>query len=133
NADVQRTGDSSGLSILLGQGDGSLTPAGAYLAGKNLESVAIGDLDRDGNQDLVVTNPYPDHTVLVLLGLGDGSFGVPRPNAAGAFPFGLALGDLDNDGKVDVVVGNVSSSDVSVLVGNGDGTFQAARNLPAGQ
>ena len=45
-------------------------------------------------------------------------------------PTAVALGDLDGDGKLDLAVADEFSDDVSVLLGKGDGTFQAAVDVP---
>ncbi len=46
-------------------------------------------------------------------------------------PIGVAVTDFNGDGKPDLAVANNTSNEVSVLLGNGDGTFQAARNFAA--
>ncbi len=51
---------------------------------------------------------------------------------AGRKPRFVAVGDFNGDGLQDLAVANESSSDVSVLLGNGDGTFQAPRNFAVG-
>ena len=95
-------------------------------------SVAMADLNGDGKLDLVVANGGTS-TVGVLLGNGDGTFEAPVTyGSGGGEPLAVAIGDLNGDGIPDVVVTNVfanggegGDSDVSVLLGNGDGTFQA--------
>src|SRR5438876_58233 len=52
--------------------------------------------------------------------------------AVGTSPFSVAMGDFDGDGKPDLAVANGGSNDVSVLLGNGDGTFKPAKNYEAG-
>src|SRR5437764_14902276 len=52
--------------------------------------------------------------------------------AVGAGPYSVAVGDFNGDGTLDLVVANSLANSVSVLLGNGDGTFQAARNFDAG-
>jgi hypothetical protein len=47
----------------------------------------------------------------------------------GTNPFVIVTGDFNGDGKLDMAVANVDSSDVSILLGNGDGTFQPAKNI----
>ncbi len=57
------------------------------------------------------------------------NFSPPVSYPVGQVPFAIASGDLNGDGKPDLVVPNQSSNTVSVLLGNGDGTFQAAMNF----
>ena len=67
--------------------------------------------------------------VSVLLGNGDGTFLTPVPYTTGKFPLSVGIGNLNRDGKPDLVVANGGTGapsdvcDVSVLLGNGDGTF----------
>ena len=97
-------------------------------AGSDPDSVAVGDFNGDGKLDLVVANQ--DGTVSVLLGKGDGTFqpavNYEADHPAGTEPSSVAVGDFNGDGKLDLLVVNSGSSDVSVLLGNGDGTFQTA-------
>src|SRR6266478_5631229 len=102
-----------------------------YLSGNNPFSVAIGDLNGDGIPDLAVANAAAgggSSTVSVLLSNGDGSFQNQITYATGANPYFLAIGDLNGDGISDLAVANSAagggSSTVSVLLGNGDGSFQ---------
>jgi hypothetical protein len=68
----------------------------------------------------------------------DVSFEEARNFGAGSFPASVAVGDFNGDGLLDLAVANAGSSrpfirgDVSVLLGNGDGSFQAQRNFTAG-
>ncbi len=57
---------------------------------------------------------------------------IPSSFDAGTSAFAVATGDFNGDGKLDVVVANASSNNVSVLLGNGDGTFQAPVDYPTG-
>ena len=52
--------------------------------------------------------------------------------AADSHPKAVVIADLNHDGKPDIAVANESTQDVSILLGNGDGTFQLAQNFPAG-
>ena len=60
------------------------------------------------------------------------SFGPGTRYPVGAGPSGTATGDFNGDGKLDIAVANSGSGSISVLLGNGDGTFQLALNTPAG-
>ena len=102
-----------------------------YGAGDWPHSVAIGDLNGDGDPDLAVANRGSDN-VSVLLGNGDGTFQSAVNYGAGDGPSSVAIGDLNGDGDPDLAVANWLSDNVSVLLGNGDGTFQAAVNYGAG-
>jgi uncharacterized repeat protein (TIGR01451 family) len=117
------------VSILLGNGSGAFAAAVAYSAGASPSAVAIGDVNHDGKPDLAVTN-FGSSTVSILLGNGDGTVGAP---SAVAVPNDgvrtVAISDLNRDGKLDLAVANHGSTRVvSVLLGNGNGTFAAAVN-----
>ena len=77
--------DSSGLSILIGNGDGTFAPARSYVVGNNPVFVLQRDLNGDGKRDLVVVNHDSD-TISVLLGNGDGTFKPQTTYAAGIKP-----------------------------------------------
>lgn len=92
--------------------------------------VAIGDLNGDGHPDVVAINGGVD----VLLGNGDGTFQDKVSYSSGVCGYAsVAIGDVNGDGKPDLVVAGMSvdqcsgpaDGEASVLLGNGDGTFQA--------
>jgi hypothetical protein len=122
------------VAILLGDGTGSFGTPTLFSAGLGgyLKTVAIGDFNKDNNEDLVVVDPDSDY-VYVLLGNGDGSF-----SAATGFLLGLTapspqsvvVEDFNKDGKDDLAVVFRDSDKVSVLLGNGDGTFASAMLFP---
>jgi hypothetical protein len=146
------TGTDGAVSVLLGNGDGTFQGAVSYdSGGMCAESVAIGDLNGDGNLDLVVANcaaadggcTQTNGAVSVLLGNGDGTFqSAMSYSLVGDWARSVAIADLNGDGKPDLIVANECQSfnqygcagdgGVSVLLGNGDGTFQAAVTYSSG-
>src|SRR5207302_7366375 len=93
--------------------------------------MAIGDLNGDGNLDIVTADgQFAGNYLSVLLGNGDGTFGRLTNWGADEQPLGIAIGDFNGDQKPDLVVANSSSNDLSFLNGNNDGTFQAPRVYP---
>ena len=106
----------------------SLQAQQTFAVGNNPYSVVMGDVNGDGNADLIVANEN-DNTVSVLLGNGNGTFQAQRTFATGREPFMAAVADLTGDGKNDIVVANSDSGTVSVLLGNGNGTFQAQKTF----
>jgi len=86
-----------------------------YEAGLEPWSVAVGDFDGDGNQDLAVANSGSD-TVSILLGNGDRSFQEAVDYGAGDYPNSVDVGDFNEDGHQDLAVANNASDDVSILI-----------------
>ncbi len=124
------------VAILLGNGDGTFQAATTYDSGLTSgEAVAVADLNGDSKLDVVVLG---DEIFSVLLGNGDGTVGPHHGYAAGSFgTVYLALADLNRDGKTDLVVGGRCSgttcaSDISVILGRGDGTFQPVQEFNSG-
>jgi hypothetical protein len=121
-------GNNSGVSVLLGNGDGTFQPAQTYLAGFHPSSIAVGDFNGDGIPDLAVTDAAGG-TLSILLGKGDGSFPTRDSYAIGNYPSTVA-GDFNGDGKLDFAV--VHDGMLTIWFGNGDGTFQAGPSYAAG-
>ena len=126
------------VGVLLGNGDGTFQAAMSYgSGGQDAESVAVADVDGDGKLDLVVANG--DGSVSVLSGNGDGSFRTAMTyGSGGTRARSVSVRDVNGDGKLDLVVANYcatidcANGSVGVLLGNGDGTFQAAVSYGSG-
>src|SRR5439155_20649214 len=125
------------VSVLLGNGDGTLGVQRDFTAAYVPAAVAIADLNGDGRADLVTANTDVDrdrdlvsHTASVMLGNGDGTFRPAIQLDTGQDPVSVAVADLDGDGHPDLVTANQSSNTVSVFLGNGDGTFGSTGVAP---
>ena len=124
------------LSVFLGNGNGTFKEEtgspfalGSSVAGPI--AMVARDFNGDGKLDLAIVNQTTDN-VSILLGNGDGTFAqaTNSPIAVGKFPVAIAAGDLNGDAHADIAVVNQSDNTVTVLLGNGDGTFSAALNSP---
>ena len=122
--------------VLLSNGDDTFKAAtGSPIAVGNLPSAIVtGDFNADGKQDFAVTN-FTDDTVSVFVGNGDGTFKQATnsplllPNAV-AGPVAMVTSDFDGDGKLDLAIANQTTNNLTILLGNGDGTFTQAAGSP---
>ena len=80
----------------------------------------------------LVNTPQSVGTMTVLLGNGDGTFGAPTDYPIGGSLAGGALADFNADGKLDVMLSTSTSTvpSTTIMLGNGDGTFQTPLVLP---
>jgi hypothetical protein len=139
-------GSLTGVSVLLGggsggRGDGTFGTKVDYPTGSAPTFAAIGDFNTDGILDLAVLNAS-SNSVSILLGngsggQGDGTFATKVDYTTGTQPHDMTTGDFNTDGILDLAVANVSSNNVSVLLGHGsagqgNGKFAARVDYPAG-
>ena len=109
----------------------AFAPAVNYPVGTISDSVAVGDVNGDGDLDLATVGGNID-VVNILLGNGDGTFAAANSYGVVDSPRSVALGDVNGDGDLDVATANGGNNTASVLLGNGDGTFAAATGYPVG-
>jgi hypothetical protein len=132
----------SAIQVFLGNGDGTFTPGpvipeptinSSYLNFTSSPTVTVGDFNGDGNLDLAVLVPFYEGCFIpkcftslwILWGNGDGTFTAAAGGTANIelnSPVAVA-GDFNGDGKLDLAVMNWGAENVTILLGNGDGTF----------
>ncbi len=117
--------------VYLGKGDGTFQRFRAYTVGDGPISLGIGDFNGDGKTDWIVAN-YLSSTLTVGLGQGDGTFNrlFPIFLIGGINPASLAVADFNRDGRLDVAVANFGSDNVTILLGQENGRFAEAFNIP---
>lgn len=127
-------GGSGTVAVFLNNGAGIFTAGGSFTAGINPGGLAIGDIDGDGDLDIVKANGSRDGLVL-LFNNGNATF---APGITLSRPRGTAdvtLGDMDGDGDLDIVTANGDDNytpTVSILRNNGLGSFSNQSDLQAG-
>lgn len=134
---------SNDISVFLGDGDGALQQSGSFSVANILQGqlaaapfgIVTGDFDNNGDVDIVTSN-IGTNNVSSLLGRGDGTFKKARTypllgaNSLGLAAFPLVATHTDGDGKLDLVVGGALS--LTVMRGNGDGSFKAVSQIHTG-
>ena len=132
--------NSTGIAVLLGNGNGTLQPAVLYSGGGVTVwwpgGMKVADLKKNGILDVVVANyggGNGEDSVGVLLGNGDGTFqpAVTYDSGGTGGIFTVVLADVNRDGNTDIILSNPNSGSnrtgtITLLLGNGDGTFQPA-------
>ncbi len=130
NEDFIVLGDELGrsrLTLMMGRSTGEFHSRGAILERARITDLAAGDLDRDGDLDVVVTTQAFGIELIVLLNDGSGAF-EPVELELASKPNTMALADLNEDGSLDIVTANEDGS-ISILFGDGTGDFALADTL----
>jgi Ca2+-binding RTX toxin-like protein len=119
-----------GTDVLLGDGSGGFFVDNLFQGHSAPKSVAVGDFNGDGHTDLVLAN-WLSGDISVLLGAGDGSFAAPANYMVGqaCSPNSVVVGFFNSDRTPDLAVANGGCNNVSILLGNGDGTFGASQGF----
>jgi hypothetical protein len=125
---ISANSQSGDLSLLVNNGDGTLAPeVRLAVGGGNPRLAAVGDLDGDGDADVVASLRDGPGTIAVFLAESAGVFAPAVQYGTGGV-FVLAMTDLDGDEDLDVAV--MLGVAVSVFRNAGDGTFGAAEVYP---
>jgi len=120
------------FGVMFGNGDGTFQVPVYYQLGFAFNTITGTDFNGDGNVDLAFPG-YEEAEVLVALGNADGTFQAPQAYSAPENALWITNGDINGDGKPDLLVtsegdyhyNNCAFGCMGVLLGNGDGTFQA--------
>ena len=138
NADIAVT-DSANNDVVIfrGAGNGTFAPPVTYPTGKTPVALITGHFNAGGFLDLAVVN-QAGNTVSILLGEADGTFAAKTDYPVDVMPTAIASADFNGDGVLDLAVANHGNSSgtggntVSVLLGNGDGTFKSKTDFATG-
>jgi hypothetical protein len=114
----------------LGNGNGTFQGQQTFATGSNPRAVTLGDVNGDGNLDIITAN-FSDNNASVLLGNGNGTFQNQATFATNR-PYSVTLGDVNGDGRLDITTASYSFDNASVLLGNGNGTFQTQATFAVG-
>lgn len=128
--DIISSSRSGVVSVLLGDGLGTFAAPMETLTNADSASFSVGDLNNDGNLDVVTAN-LTTGTGSILLGNGTGSFTLSSIAVGGGSTTAVEIADLNLDGKSDLAFSG-SAGVVSFFSGNGDGTFATRRAFPTG-
>jgi hypothetical protein len=118
-----------------GTGQGNFQPGADVGMGIHPLALAVGDIDGDGDPDLLTVSDYSYYSGVINIRLNDGtgSFGSPQSLPPTRAMQGLTLGDVDADGDLDLLTANYVEGSVSIRRNNGSGTFGPSQEVAVGQ
>jgi Flp pilus assembly secretin CpaC len=138
NMDIAVTDSANNnVAILRGNGDGTFAAPVTYPTGKTPVALLTGNFNAGGYLDLAVVN-QADNTMSILLGEAGGTFAAKTDYPVDVAPVAIASADFTGDGVLDLAVANHGNSSgtggntVSILLGNGDGTFKSKTDFATG-
>jgi hypothetical protein len=127
-----------GAAVMLGNANGTFQARVDFPTGGQSQDLAAGDFNSDGKQDLAVTINSPELSLSLLTGNGNGTFNAPVnfPNTTGFDAPVIVAADVNNDTRLDLLIAHtlacftapcVASDDLTIMLGNGNGTFQSSQ------
>ncbi|CAF0862020.1 unnamed protein product [Adineta ricciae] len=123
------------ILIYLGYGNGTFGLKAKYFAGMGSlsYSIAVGDLNHDNYQDIVVANSLASN-IVIFLGFGDGTFTISNnyTTGIGSVPYSVVLTDLNNDNRLDIIVSNSNLDNIGIFFALGNGTFGDQKTYSTG-
>jgi len=132
--DLAATSLGSNVTTWLSECDGGFGPAINSSCGYECAVLTAGDLNGDGLLDLATGGWAGQASVSILLGNGDGTFVLQPGNYPVGFqPLRILAGAFSHEDRIDLVVSSAGSPFLSVLVGEGDGGFEAPTALSTGR
>ncbi len=122
----------SAVSVRLNDGNGTFSGTQEVRVGGSAERLIVGDVDGDGDLDLLTSHYFSANTVSVRFNDGAGTFSGTQTVGVGNLPYDVVVGDVDGDGDLDLFTTNVNAGTVSIRLNNGSGTFSGTTDVRVG-